>query len=620
MLTRFNALVLPFFAALLLLIVAGSASADGMWGVEASQDQSSITVTGPEGPHTPPKSLFPLYAGDTLTETLSANPTGGGSNASGQECTLDSVTYSYKNVVMTYSTNDGAQTSSTNIGSASINGGNPATLTASFPVPGYYTISYTIHMDYTSKTCGDSSAETSAGISFAVQAGDFDFTLTPTYLVVPSGGNATTVATITSYNGFHNAVGFSRGGEIIPPGFTVSGSGTPPANGSVDTPISVSVDKSFPFSMDKTPVSINVRGRSQVGSVILAHDHPLSVLVNFVWITGPYDNSKHKGATGPEPNKRNPDGSITTDSILSYTTDDYGAPQSDPWRTTSALAAKNTAGLGLVYDWSAGYGVLNYSVYSTDHASYQVNQSDSPATGNSPFRTTTATVSAAGVGSNSYSIRWHHQYEGWVKDTTVFAQPLRVPKSPSSFEGLPIVGSGTSNVKAVYPVYDVDIDGLVQAGILVAAATIGLYEKNPIYAGLVAIMPIELDKLNEEVADATHRTRYPNPANIFALGVSKPGQILYKDIDGTAFDIVQRYNLPAHPDYLRLEQMAGRFTMLSTKLSVPYKNTTFTCDEYSAQGYVGPHSTTRLIFDATDPDGVYDVGVFQLNSRDPFSY
>lgn len=611
----------------LMTFIMGPATADGTF-TDTAYQSGSFTVTGPEGTHVPPN-VFPLFAGDTLTEGLSAGSACSGANGSGQECTIDSKTFSYRNVVVSYSP-DGQQAFVTGVGSAGVGNVNSATgdatLTASFPQPGYYKITYIVHMDYTSTTCSNGGADSPGNLSFAVQAGDFDFSLSPGSIVVANGGSGTTNALITSYKGFSGSVGFSRSdkGSDYLPEWTVSGSGTASPNQLVSAPLTVKAAR-VPFSLTSTPYSLSVRGQSQIGSILLAHDHPLSVTVNFIYITGPYDGSFYKGPNGRTQNVRSTaDGSITTDSVLSLQTKPL---VNDPWRATSALTAKNTSGLPLIYDWSASYGVPSYSLFSSDQASFQVNQGDSKDP-NGSFVTTTATATNSvspdlqsfgyqSFGGNSYAIRWHHQYEGWQRDTTKTGGTFNKVIQPKSVSGLPLVGCGTAGPIVTYPVYDVDIDGLVDAGILVAALTIGAYERNPIYAGLVAAMPIELDKLNTEVKNATTTQISVAGVNVFAAGLAQTGALptFYKDKNGQSINMNQIYGLNGSSSYGAILNCASGFTMVSTCRSVPYQKTFFVADEYGTQGYIGPHSQYVYLF---VPGGaVVDCGVFTISQNAP---
>ncbi len=598
-------------ALLLSVFIVTPARADGTFTLTPLQDPNSITVTGPEGTHVAPN-IFPLFVNDTLTENLAAGLVCSGTNSGGQECTIDTKTFSYNNVVITYSP-DGIQafkpgTGSASIGSLDATTGN-ATLSASFPSAGYYKITYGVHVDYTSATCHDGSQDGSGNLSFAVQAGDFDFYLDPGLVVLAPGGSVTLNAIITSYNNFNNSVSFSSPGENILPGLLVSGSETPPPNGSISARISVSIGKSIPFTTSNVTYPVDVRGQAQVGSVLLAHDHNLSVIVNFVYITGPYDGSKSKAG----PNTRNADGSITTDSVLSLQTSPLVY---DPWRATSALVAVNTAGLSLSYDWSADYGVTSFGMFSSDHASYQVNQSDSPDA-NGPFRATTATATNTPYGSNSYTIRWHHQYEGWTKDNTKTPVTYNKIIIPKSVPGLPLVGCGTGGVNATYQVYNIDVEGLTSSGKLVAAGAAGAVAFNPIYAGLLGIMAIKLDDLNAAIKGATTTPRSVTGLNAFTAGLDQKGDIptFYEDRNGQSINMKRVFNIDKTSPYAAILDRANSFTMKSTSLSVQYQQTYFIADEYGAQGYVGAHSDYVYVFNSGNP--VVDCGVFQLSQNAP---
>lgn len=157
-----NALILSLNAVCLALVVGGVAIADGTQTVTPLQDTSSITVNGPEGAHVPPMTLFPLFAGDTLTEKVGIGFTSLGTNSGGMECVIDSKTFSYANVTVSYSPNGTTWYTPGHggTGSASFSPPDPSgnsVLTATFPLPGYYQITYNAHVAWTSKTCGDGS-------------------------------------------------------------------------------------------------------------------------------------------------------------------------------------------------------------------------------------------------------------------------------------------------------------------------------------------------------------------------------------------------------------------------------------------------------------------------------
>ncbi len=228
----------------------------------------------------------PIRVNDSVSVPISGALTGGGHNSSGKECVIDSTSWSFPGTTIAYSTDDG-KTFTTGGGSASISNVDTtlgtATLNATFQHGGYFRVTFDIHVDYKSATCGDDSKNATGILYFAVDAEDFGFTLLdPTYLsgvdalTINQGEGVPVTARINSINGFNKLVTFGTtgtGGTNI----TASGSGTPPANGTVDAPVTVSVGSDVAPS--PTPYYLYVRGSSTFGSVNLAHDQPLSVTV-----------------------------------------------------------------------------------------------------------------------------------------------------------------------------------------------------------------------------------------------------------------------------------------------------------------------------------------------------
>lgn len=416
-------------------------------------------------------------------------------------------------------------------------------------------------------------------------------------------------------NGFSQAVGFSTTNSKI--GITASGSGTPPSNGTTDAAISVSVPNgAIPFSTSTTQCAVNIRGTANVDNIVLAHDQPLTVNVDFVYISGPYDGSYYKDVNGVKrQNTRNVDGSIATDSRLVYDPSHLGH---DPWRASAPLTAY-PVGQNYGYTWNADYGVFdnagptqnnftNYSVYKSDDVS-----------GNGPFPSTTATVSVnapgSDVGSNTYTTRWHHQWENWQKDKAKATSDFNKILKPISTTGLPLVGSGIGGITATYSYYGVDVDGLTSAGKLVASGGAGFLTANPIYTGLLWIMVIKLDDLNAAIKKATTTARSITGMNVFIAGIDQKGDLLtfYRDKSGNSINMLSVFGINKNSPYGTIQNTANAFTMVSTSLSVQVQQTYFIADEYGSQGYTGPHSDYVYIFNPGNP--VIDCGDFQLNAK-----
>ena len=397
-------------AFLLTVFISGPATAAGT--DSTYQNSGTITVSGPEGTHVAPN-MFPLLAGDTLTEGLSAGSSDSGTNPAGQECVIDSTTFSYTNVVMTYSP-DGIQPFTSGVGSASIGGLTPATgaatLTASFPSGGYYVITYNLHMDYTSSTCGNNSANSPGSLSFAVAAGDFAFTLNPGSLNINQGESAPTDAPITSIKGFSSRVSFSTISADAP-GFAASGSGIPPPNGTTQNPnqfpmtqypdatIYVAVGKTVPLGSHK----MSIRGSASIGGINLAHDQPFSVNVTQRGLTitrpGAHDekvsaNGNKSGDTVYSYNSYTPKYSVATPNLNTQTftigflgtwsiaTSGTNNPVSQPnvnftWTPNESDDTYNT---GI---WQVPFGTVGYYVPPPVNNSV-IGQIDSPTSSHSP--------------------------------------------------------------------------------------------------------------------------------------------------------------------------------------------------------------------------------------------
>lgn len=425
--------------------------------------------------------------------------------------------------------------------------------------------------------------------TFAVQASDFDFQLLPASIVIAPGTTITpnefgaggVFANITSYNGFNSSVSLSKIGGDALPGLSVGGSGTPPADGTVTVPLTISLDKSTPFSTSNTPYTVNVQGKAIVGNVTLIHNHPLAVTVNFVYITGPYDGSKSKAG----PNTRNADGSITTDSVLNYDANQLG---NDPWRATSALTANNTAGLAnLMYDWSADYGVLSSSFSSSNQASYQVNRGDSAASSNSAFPATTATAKGT-YGSNTYTIRWHHNSENWAVDASKPTQLGYKFRSPDSASGFPSNMDFAPNAR--WNRTDFDFDGLIAAGEIASVAG-AVSAKNPVKEGLYQYIGLQFGKLGDDIKDITTFGGSIPLDPVFEGGATNP---LYLDIFTP--DPVAKFGYNDSLSPSAKIAIESHYQATEPQYCIPYDLTPFIGDSYDTNGYAGTITDNLYIY------------------------
>lgn len=448
-------------ALLLSVFIVTPARAAGTFTLTPYQDQSSITVTGPEGTHVAPN-IFPLYVNDTLTEKVSAGLVCSGTNSGGQECKIDSETFSYSNIAITYSP-DGVQAfqpGTGSVGYGSLNGATgDATLTATFPKAGYYLISYGVHVDYTSATCGDSSLDGSVQLSFAVQAMDFSMMPNPTSLDIVRGFDASTLVTITPIDNFAGTVYFSMYGQK---GIVANGSATP-AKPDYAT---VGVLSSVPLGA----YPLTLRGTATIGSVQLAHDVPMMINVLPFQIDGPYDNSNSCSPSATQtpsaaaPNTRNMDSSITTDSVLTYKQIANDGTAYYRWlgdNSTWDSFQGVSIGLGPFtshestfssYDWTTSYVQFETSSGGATFSpgpgyAYTGSTALQNAKGSVGSETITlkASLKDGASGTTTYTIRWHYPSENWrtfSADPSIFA----IAPNTAAYYNPPNGGSSTTKM------------------------------------------------------------------------------------------------------------------------------------------------------------------------------
>lgn len=598
-----------FFWAIALLVCisfVGPVRASGTYTVTCYQDADSITVNGPEGTRTQP-GAFPLFVNDTLTEKLTASFSVTGTNTGGNECTIDSQSYSYKNVVILYSP-DKLQALKPGTGEARIDHVNSVTgdalLTAYFPKAGYYAINYTVHVDYTSKTCGDGSAENDGHLTFAVQAGDFSFTLNPTSVnILTTQKSGIVEAQITSIAGFQQSVGFTT--TSTQSGLTVSGSGTPPANGttqdgtsSPNAIVTVSpTSGAFPFSLTPYKKIINVRGSADLGIVFLAHDQPLTVNISTLYVSGPYDLSSHAGVNThfnqglPKiPNTRAADGSIVTDGLLTY---DSSQISNDPWRKSLQLSGI-PSDLPGNYVFTADYGVLSSSASSGATANYNVYKSDDASASNAPFSPTTATLNVVvpfdntNLGTNKYTIRWHHPTENWQRDSS---QPILFDYrllAPSQSPGFPSAMDFSPSAR--WDRIDFDFEGLIAAGDIVSIMGI-VYSKNPIKKGLYHYMGLQFAKLGDEIKDYTTFGGSIPLRPVFETGVTNPA---YKCTYNP--NPVSQYGYSDTMTSAQKSVIESHYVAQKPRYFIPYDSTPIKGEQYDETGFVQSISQRELLY------------------------
>ncbi len=412
-------------AFLLTVCFIGPTHADGTYKITLAA--TDPTITGPGSPQPP------IYKGDFISVGLSATLNSSGTNTqTGAECTIDpgSEEWSYPGTVSVVGYGLDGKTLLVGPFVATISGvdkktGN-ATLTAGFDTAGYYKLSYSVHVKYSSTTCGDGVADATGHLSYAVSAGDFSMTPAATKLDVVRGFDASTLVTINPLNGFSNtdAVIFSMYGQA---GIAANGSATP-AKPDYAT---VGVLADVPSGIYPT----YLRGTATIGDVAIAHDVPMTINVLPFQIDGPYDKSWSRTTDGllysQVPNKRNPNSSITTDSVLVYTNiDGTGTYQWLGDNSTWSDLLVASVGLGpfsshedtfSIYNWTTSY--TNFENMPNGSATY-LPRPGYAYSGSTPLQNPTGPVGSETISltalrldgksaTNTYTIRWHYPSENW---------------------------------------------------------------------------------------------------------------------------------------------------------------------------------------------------------------
>ena len=473
---------------------------------------------------------------------------------------------------------------------------------------GYYVVPVTISASWpaSASSCGAGSATGDQTPSFVIQASDFTFNIKPSQVSMPPGGtNKDIIVTVKPLFGFSGHISISLSD---PAGLSGSASVDIPSGSTADqtTPLSVSATSTIPPKEYAERVNASFDGAHGV-HLGYGQSATITVFKTDFYISGPYDVSYHKAGDGiQEANVRNKDGSITTDSILSF--DDKA--NSDPWRASSALTALPTPDNPIFYTylWTSSHGTFDST--TTPGPVYQVNESESSDSSH-PFIPTTANVQItdglSAAGGNSYTINWHHGYEGWQEDKS---KPHgHFSKRKQKHEGSGFNCSAAYGIPhASWTFYDYDYDQLISSAQVLNAVGQAYAVSRP-FSALANVIGLSYDKLTELV----NETKWPNGGtdinayNVFVSGISDPyARSTYDPNPVTTYAWKDSLT-----DAKKLE-IANHYMITDTYIWVAMDDIYYKGDEYDTTGYKGP--IEKDVLKHIDGSEIYPSGVFVLNT------
>lgn len=371
---------------------------------------------------------------------------------------------------------------------------------------GYYqlTLSVTITYDMVDSSGNgqhDITASGTANCQIAVSAPDFSMS-SGTSLSIPLDSSAPVTVTATPINGFTGIVSLS----LTPTATSNSGSpvaanpdGVTLGSGSGDTSLSIDLPGFGPTNTAvSTTTTVNVAATATPGNYPLTIygdgsdngptiEHStsdnyagfnLTIPKRYVEIDGPFDNNTHSKQGGL--NKRMPDGSITVDTVIDVSnappsTGDGGTPNGGPYWFSDPFSV-HTQGFSpaMTYIWhgngtmqaftlpgglgtpgqqgaipvETGTTIGNGTLYFTSSTGPSIT---------SPISTTISVdarnTSGSKITTNTYTIRFHEQYEN-VVNTSVHLGSGLAPPLPSvlssRYATCPDKNPGPNSVFQVY--------------------------------------------------------------------------------------------------------------------------------------------------------------------------